>query len=102
MTKAERLRIERKKHEQYLKRFGASRAQIKDARKYLGRPDFTPELRQSTAIKTSDKIPENGTKETDTSKAEFCKKNYPMMPAYNKGPIMVVSKEEVKTAGKKL
>lgn len=38
----------------------------------------------------------NGTKSPDMSKANFAKNNYAMAPAYNKGPIMVVTKEDLK------
>lgn len=62
------------------------------------------ENRPSTVVKTSpQKIPVmgNGFKKDERWKLEISK-NYSVMPAYNKGPYMVVAKEDIKTAGKKV
>lgn len=99
--------MNKKQHEKWLKKHGVERAQIKSLKKKLGSPysipDYSQERRHlSTVAVLSDTIPTNGTKETSTEKADFCNQNYAMVPAYNKGPIMVVSKEDLKYAGKKL
>lgn len=87
------------KHETWLRKRGLSRAEVKAKKKQLGSPNTIPDY--TTTRYTSDNIPANGTKSPDISKAEFAKKNYPMIPAYNKGPVMVISKDDVKYAGKK-
>lgn len=51
---------------------------------------------------TSDKIPANGTKPVDVSKAKFAQENYTIAPAYSKGAYQVISKNDVKTMGKKV
>ena len=99
--------MNKKQHEKWLKKHGVERCSIKKLKKALGSPysipDYSQERKQlaSNAI-LSDSIPSNGTIDPSTDKANFCKKNYAMIPAYNKGPIMVVSKENLKYAGKKL
>ena len=53
---------------------------------------------------TSNTIPGNGTKSPDMSKAQFAKDNFALVPAYNKGPIGVFTKnnmELLKTNTKK-
>ena len=52
---------------------------------------------------TPQKVPVmgNGGKKDERWKLEISK-NYSVMPAYNKGPYMVVAKEDIKTAGKKI
>lgn len=62
------------------------------------------ENRPRTVVKTMpQKMPVmgNGTKKDERWKLEISK-NYSVMPAYNKGPYMVVAKEDIKTAGKKV
>ena len=52
---------------------------------------------------TSDNIPANGTKSPDMSKAQFAKDNFALVPAYNKGPIQPMTKDDLKSgAGRKL
>ena len=47
------------------------------------------------------KIVEGGTKPDNSWKIE-ASKNFTIVPAYNKGPYMVVSKSDLKTAGRKV
>jgi len=49
----------------------------------------------------SNKIVDGGTKPDNSWKIE-ASKNFTIVPAYNKGPYMVVSKSDLKTAGKKV
>jgi hypothetical protein len=49
----------------------------------------------------SNKIGNGGTKPDDRWKIEESKK-WTIAPAYNKGPYMVVAREDIKTAGKKV
>ena len=52
---------------------------------------------------TSNSIPGNGTKSPDMSKAQFAKENFALVPAYNKGPIQPLTKDDLKSgAGRKL
>lgn len=44
---------------------------------------------------TSNTIPGNGTKSPDMSKAQFAKDNFALVPAYNKGPIGVFTKNNI-------
>ena len=52
-------------------------------------------------IKLSNKIGRGGTKPDNSWKIE-ASKNFTIAPAYNKGPYMVVAKEDIKTAGRKV
>tara|TARA_B100001121_G_C18306349_1_gene442110 strand:+ start:228 stop:602 length:375 start_codon:yes stop_codon:yes gene_type:complete len=52
-------------------------------------------------IPLSNKIGSGGTKPDDSWKIEESK-NWTIAPAYNKGPYMVVAKEDIKTAGRKV
>lgn len=52
---------------------------------------------------TSNSIPGNGTKSPDMSKAQFSKNNFALVPAYNKGPIQPMTKDDLKSgAGQKI
>lgn len=52
---------------------------------------------------TSNSIPCNGTKSPDMSKAQFSKNNFALVPAYNKGPIQPMTKDDLKSgAGQKI
>ena len=53
------------------------------------------------AIPLSNKIGHGGTKPDNRWKIE-ASKNFTIAPAYNKGPYMVVAKEDIKTAGRKV
>lgn len=70
-------------------------------------PAPMPKVRQTPIVPsmTSNKIPGNsGTKRNWKEEAERIEisKQYSIVPAYNKGPYMVVPKSELKTAGKKV
>ena len=52
-------------------------------------------------IPLSNTIGHGGTKPDNSWKIE-ASKNWTIVPAYNKGPYMVVAKEDIKTAGKKV
>jgi hypothetical protein len=56
---------------------------------------------QEEQIPLSNKIGNGGTKPDDRWKIEESKK-WTIAPAYNKGPYMVVAREDIKTAGKKV
>ena len=62
-----------------------------------------PEPREKTLsdVPMSNKIGHGGTKPDNRWKIE-ASKNFTIAPAYNKGPYMVVAKEDIKTAGKKV
>ena len=53
------------------------------------------------AVPLSNKIGQGGTKPDNRWKIE-ASKAYTVAPAYNKGPYMVVAKEDIKTAGRKV
>jgi len=53
------------------------------------------------AVPLSNKIGQGGTKPDNRWKIE-ASKAYTIAPAYNKGPYMVVAKEDIKTAGRKV
>ena len=52
-------------------------------------------------VPMSNKIGHGGTKPDNSWKIE-ASKNFTVAPAYNKGPYMVVAKEDIKTAGRKV
>ena len=58
-------------------------------------------IRKADLIPMSNKIGRGGTKPDNRWKIE-ASKQYTIAPAYNKGPYMVVAKEDIKTAGRKV
>ena len=58
-------------------------------------------VKAAEAIPLSNKIGTGGTKPDNSWKIE-ASKNFTVAPAYNKGPYMVVAKEDIKTAGRKV
>ena len=52
-------------------------------------------------VQISNKIGTGGTKPDNSWKIE-ASKNFTIVPAYNKGPYMVVNKSDLKTAGRKV
>ena len=58
-------------------------------------------IKSADLIPMSNKIGQGGTKPDNRWKIEACKQ-YTIVPAYNKGPYMVVAKEDIKTAGRKV
>ena len=58
-------------------------------------------IKSADLIPMSNKIGQGGTKPDNRWKIE-ASKNFTIAPAYNKGPYMVVAKEDIKTAGRKV
>lgn len=93
--------MKKSQHEKWLARRGLSRVQVAAKKRSLGSPYVLPTYTREPLPRLSDDIPSNGTKSPDMSKANFSKENYAMAPAYNKGPVMVIGKNEIQYAGKK-
>ena len=98
------------KHIKYLKRLGFDcdengRIQLTTSGGYyLDVAERTmPEPREKTLsdVPMSNKIGAGGTKPDNSWKIE-ASKNFTIVPAYNKGPYMVVNKSDLKTAGRKV
>ena len=99
-----------KNHIKYLKKLGINcddngRIQLTTSGGYyLDVAERTmPEPREKTLsdVPMSNKIGHGGTKPDNRWKIE-ASKNFTIAPAYNKGPYMVVAKEDIKTAGRKV
>ena len=103
-----------KKHVKYLKKLGfdvddTGRIKLTTNGRYaidvvsrMIKDDDTITGRQAAeAIPLSNKISHGGTKPDNRWKIE-ASKNFTIAPAYNKGPYMVVAKEDIKTAGRKV
>jgi hypothetical protein len=98
------------KHIKYLKKLGFDcddNGRIKltlDGRHSINIAERTmPYEREATLsdVPMSNKISHGGTKPDNRWKIE-ASKNFTIAPAYNKGPYMVVAKEDIKTAGRKV
>ena len=95
-----------KKHIKYLQKLGFNcddngRIQLTErGAYYLDVAERTYE-EPKPQIQMSNKIGHGGTKPDNRWKIE-ASKNYTIAPAYNKGPYMVVAKEDIKTAGRKV
>tara|TARA_Y100000004_G_C8815898_1_gene369743 strand:+ start:141 stop:524 length:384 start_codon:yes stop_codon:yes gene_type:complete len=97
------------KHIKYLKSMGFdcdANGRIKltrDGRHTINIAERTFEPREKTLsdVPMSNKIGTGGTKPDNSWKIE-ASKNFTIAPAYNKGPYMVVAKEDIKTAGRKV
>ena len=99
-----------KKHVKYLKKLGFDcddKGRIKltsDGRYTIDVAERTmPVEREQTLsnVPMSNKIGAGGTKPDNSWKIE-ASKNFTIVPAYNKGPYMVVNKSDLKTAGRKV
>ena len=99
-----------KNHIKYLKKLGFNcddngRIQLTTSGGYyLDVAERTmPEPREKTLsdVPMSNKIGAGGTKPDNSWKIE-ASKNFTIVPAYNKGPYMVVYKSDLKTAGRKV
>ena len=99
-----------KNHIKYLKKLGFNcddngRIQLTTSGGYyLDIAERTmPEPRDKTLsdVPMSNKIGAGGTKPDNSWKIE-ASKNFTIVPAYNKGPYMVVNKSDLKTAGRKV
>ena len=62
---------------------------------------FEPREKTFSDVPMSNKIGHGGTKPDNSWKIE-ASKNFTIVPAYNKGPYMVVNKSDLKTAGRKV
>ena len=95
-----------KKHIKYLQKLGFDcddngRIQLTtDGRYSIDIAERTYEAPQPQ-VQMSNKIGHGGTKPDNRWKIE-ASKAYTIVPAYNKGPYMVVAKEDIKTAGRKV
>ena len=95
-----------KKHIKYLQKLGFDcddNGRIKlttDGRYTIDIAERTYEAPQPQ-VQMSNKIGQGGTKPDNRWKIE-ASKQYTIAPAYNKGPYMVVAKEDIKTAGRKV
>ena len=94
------------KHIKYLKSMGFDcddKGRFKltiDGRHTLNIAERTYETPQPN-IELSNKIGQGGTKPDNSWRIE-ASKNFTIAPAYNKGPYMVIAKEDIKTAGRKV
>jgi hypothetical protein len=94
------------KHIKYLKKLGFKVRDdgriILDKREIVNTTfDKVPSTVREKELPLSNTIGKGGTKPDDSWKIE-ASKNWTIVPAYNKGPYMVVAKEDLKTAGKKV
>ena len=95
-----------KKHIKYLQKLGfdcddTGRIQLTtDGRYSIDIAERTYET-PKPQVQMSNKIGQGGTKPDNRWKIE-ASKNFTIAPAYNKGPYMVVAKEDIKTAGRKV
>ena len=95
-----------KKHIKYLQKLGFNcddngRIQLTErGGYYLDVAERTYE-EPKPQIQMSNKIGQGGTKPDNSWKIE-ASKNFTIVPAYNKGPYMVVNKSDLKTAGRKV
>ena len=96
-----------KKHIKYLQKLGFEcddTGRIKlttDGRYTIDIAERTMRDTTLSDIPLSNKIGQGGTKPDNRWKIE-ASKNFTIAPAYNKGPYMVVAKEDIKTAGRKV
>ena len=97
------------KHVKYLKSMGFDcddNGKIKltrDSRHSINIAERTFETREKTLsdVPMSNNVGRGGTKPDNSWKIE-ASKNFTIVPAYNKGPYMVVNKSDLKTAGRKV
>ena len=102
-----------KKHVKYLKKLGFDvddKGRIKlttnggyaiDVVSRMIKEDDNVIKQPTNAVPLSNKIGSGGTKPDNRWKID-ASKNFTIAPAYNKGPYMVVAKEDIKTAGRKV
>ena len=93
------------RHIKYLKKLGFNvdeKGRIKlDKKGRYAIETFVPETREELSVPLSNTIGNGGTKPDNSWKIE-ASKNFTIVPAYNKGPYMVVNKKDLKTAGWKV
>ena len=103
-----------KKHVKYLKKLGFDvddtgriklttngRYAIDVVSRMIKDDDTITDRQVAESVPLSNKIGHGGTKPDNRWKIE-ASKNFTIAPAYNKGPYMVVAKEDIKTAGRKV
>ena len=99
-----------KNHIKYLKKLGFNcddngRIQLTTSGGYYldvaERTMLEPREKTLSDVPMSNKIGAGGTKPDNSWKIE-ASKNFTIVPAYNKGPYMVVNKSDLKTAGRKV
>ena len=106
LTKSEKYSIALKKHIKWLRSLGLNVDEdgrvilSTDRGYYLDVVERTYE-EPKPQIQMSNKIGHGGTEPDNSWKIE-ASKNFTIVPAYNKGPYMVVNKSDLKTAGRKV
>jgi hypothetical protein len=94
------------KHIKYLKNLGFDcddNGRIKLTTNGRHTLDISERIYETTQphIELSNKICHGGTKPDNSWRIE-ASKNFTIAPAYNKGPYMVIAREDIKTAGRKV
>ena len=94
------------KHIKYLKNLGFDcddNGKIKLTTNGRHTLDIAERIYETTQphIELSNKICHGGTKPDNSWRIE-ASKNFTIAPAYNKGPYMVIAREDIKTAGRKV
>lgn len=90
-------------HNNWLKKHGVHPDQIKKIVK--PKWEYNIGVSESTQLyRQTGEIPPNGTRHPTASldRANASRDNYTIAPAYNKGGYQVISKEDIKTAGRKI
>ena len=106
LNKQQRYEIALKKHIKWMRSLGLN---VDDSGKIIKRTRYEDEGYYPTTDLSdvqpgpvlSNHIGPGGTKQDNSWKIEESKK-FTIVPAYNKGPYMVVSKSDLKTAGRKV
>ncbi len=106
LNKQQRYEIALKKHIKWMRSLGLN---VDDSGRIIKRTRYEDEGYYPTTDLSdvqpgpvlSNHIGPGGTKQDNSWKIEESKK-FTIVPAYNKGPYMVVSKSDLKTAGKKV
>lgn len=89
----------KQRHAKFLRNLDLSPDRVKQRKKTLGR-EF-PEWVLSSSSRPEGLIPCNGTKSPSMDKVK-ASNQYPIGPGWNKGGVMVLSKEDIKYAGKRV
>ena len=106
LNKQQRYELALKKHIKWMRSLGLN---VDDSGRIIKRTRYEDEGYYPTTDlsdvqpqpKLSNKICGNGKKVDNSWKIE-ASKNFTVVPAYNKGPYMVVNKSDLKTAGRKV
>lgn len=115
-----------REHNKYMKQINCSHMQMSlkeyidycfgcyKAKKTISKTTFIPEIKTQTTnkpkVSVTTALPEPKAKYYRSSRSSWkevqerleISKQYSIAPAYNKGPYMVVAREDLKTAGKKV